>query len=369
MSGYETKYNPEIRRNNMKAAVWHARNDVRVEEYPDPPSPPAGQVKVEVKWCGICGTDLHEYMGGPLYIPTAEPHPMTGAKAPLILGHEMAGEVVEVGPDVSRVSIGDRVALCPIIGCQECEYCRSGLMGLCPDIAFLGISWSGGGFAQFVNVHDYMCYRLPVAVSYEIGALVEPFAATVRAVKKANVTPGETVAVIGSGAIGLMALQAAKIAGAEQVVVFETAARRQELALQTGASALIDPSKQDPLDAIADLTNGAGADVVIECAGVEATGILAGQVARRMGRVIVMGVFEKPALLNYTDLVYGEKTVSGSMGGYGIFDEAIRMMADGRFNGEPLITGRIGLDEILELGFKALVKYKEANVKILVSPS
>ncbi len=352
----------------MKAAVWHACRDVRVEEYPEPPPPPEGQVKIEVKWCGICGTDLHEYMAGPLYIPAAEPHPMTAAKSPIILGHEMSGNVVEVGPGVSRVAVGDRVALCPIIGCQECEYCRSGLMGLCPTIAFLGISWSGGGFTQFVNVHDYMCYRLPPEVSYEIGALVEPFAATVRAVKKANVKPGETVAVVGAGAIGLMAFQAAKIAGAGQVVVFETAARRQELALQTGASALIDPVKQDPREAIEDLTDGAGADVVIECAGVEATGILAGQVARRMGRVVVMGVFEKPALLNYTDLVYGEKTVTGSMGGYGVFDEAIQMMADGRFNGEPLITGRIKLDDILEKGFKTLIKHKEANVKILVSP-
>ena len=171
------------------------------------------------------------------------------------------------------------------------------------------------------------------------------------------------------GAIGLMALQAAKAEGAGQVVVFETAARRQELAMQTGASALIDPSKQDPVEAVAELTNGAGADVVIECAGVAATGVLAGQVARRQGRVVVMGVFEKPALLDYTDLVYGEKTVTGSMGGYGVFDEAIQMMLDGRFNGEPLITGRIGLDDILETGFKALIEHKDENVKILVSPS
>ena len=122
------------------------------------------------------------------------------------------------------------------------------------------------------------------------------------------------------------------------------------------------------MEAIQDLTGGAGADAVIECAGVEATGILAGRIARRKGRVVVLGVFEKPAPLDYIDLVYGEKTVTGSMGGYGVFDEAIQMMADGTFDGEPLITGKIGLDDILTAGFDALIKHKEENVKILVSP-
>jgi len=354
-------------RKPMKAAVWHGRGDVRVEEVPEPPSPPWGQVKVEVAWCGICGTDLHEYLGGPLYVPVDAPHPLTGAQAPVILGHELSGRVVDVGPDVTRVDVGDRVALCPIIGCQECEWCASGAMGLCRNIAFLGVSWHGGGFAQFVNVYDYMCYRLPPEVSYEVGALVEPFAATFRAVKRAEVGPGQTVAIIGSGPIGLMALQSARIAGADRVIAFEPAARRQALALECGASAVVDPLTQDPVAAIRGLTGGAGADVVIECAGIEATGILAGRVARHRGRVVVMGVFEQPAPLDYTDLVYGEKTVMGRMGGYGVFEEAIRAMAERKFDGEPLITGRIGLDDLLD-GFEALIEHKEENVKILVSP-
>jgi (R,R)-butanediol dehydrogenase/meso-butanediol dehydrogenase/diacetyl reductase len=351
----------------MKAAVWHGRRDVRVEEVPEPPSPPRGQVKVEVAWCGICGTDLHEYVGGPLYIPVDAPHPLTRARAPVILGHELSGRVVEVGPGVSRVHVGDRVVLCPIIGCQECEWCTSGSMGLCTNIAFLGTSWHGGGFSQYVNVYDYMCYDLPPEVPYEVGALVEPFAATFRAVSRAEVRPGDTVAIIGSGPIGLMALQSARIAGAGQVVAFEPAARRQELALECGANAVVDPVKQDPVAAIRDLTDGAGADVVVECAGIQATGMLAGRVARRRGRVVVMGVFERPAPLDYTDVVYGEKMIMGSMGGYGVFDEAVQAMAEGKFNGQLLITGEIGLDAILG-GFDALIRHKEENVKILVSP-
>jgi len=198
--------------------------------------------------------------------------------------------------------------------------------------------------------------------------MVEPFAATYRAVKQAGVKPGETVAIVGTGPIGLMALQSAHIAAAGQVIAFEPAAKRQELARQCGATAVIDPLKQDPVAAIREITDGAGADVVIECSGIEPTGILAGRVARRKGRVVVMGVFEHPAPLDYTDLVYGEKTVMGSMGGYGVFDEAIRVMAEGKFNGTPLITGRIDLDNILA-GFDALINRKEENVKILVSPN
>jgi (R,R)-butanediol dehydrogenase/meso-butanediol dehydrogenase/diacetyl reductase len=351
----------------MKAAVWHAQRDIRIEEVPEPPPPPAGQVKVEVAWCGLCGTDLHEYLGGPLYIPADVPHPLTGARAPVILGHEMSGLVVEVGPGVTRVKVGDRVALCPIIGCLKCRWCKSGLMGLCTNIAFLGVSWHGGGFAPYVNVHDYMCYHLPQEVSYEVGAMVEPFAATYRALKQAAVQPGETIAIVGAGPIGLMALQSARIQGAQQVVTIEPAAKRQQLARQCGATVVVDPLKQDALAAVRDLTGGEGADAVIECSGIEATGILAARIARRKGRVVVMGVFEHPAPLDYTDLVYGEKTVMGSMGGYGVFDEAIQAMASGRFNGEPLITGKIKLDDILG-GLDALIKHKEDNVKILVSP-
>ena len=218
-----------------------------------------------------------------------------------------------------------------------------------------------------MNVYDYMCYKLPPEVPYEIGAMVEPFAATLRAVKRAHMAPDETVAIVGTGPIGLMALQSARIAGAGEVIALEPAARRQELARQCGATRVVDPSTTDPVGAVRDLTHGAGADVVIECAGIPATGIIAGRIARRRGRVVVMGVFEAPAPLDYTDVVYGEKTVTGSMGGYGVFDEAIQAMADGRFDGEALITGRIGLEDILD-GLRALIEHKDEHVKVLVSP-
>ena len=352
----------------MKALVWHGRKDVRVEQVPDPPPPPPGQVQIEVAWCGICGTDLHEYLGGPLYIPADKPHPLTGAKAPVILGHELSGRVIAVGGGVEGFKVGDRIAACPIIGCLKCRWCKAGFMGQCDTVAFLGVSWSGGGFAEKLNMNAYQAYHLPGTVSDEVGALVEPFSATVRMVAKGELTPETQVAVVGAGPIGLMALMAARIAGAQRVVSVELAERRIALAKECGAAAVINPKTEDPFQRALELTGGEGFGVVLECVGQPSTGLLAGRLARTRGRVIVMGVFEEPAPFDFTDLVYGEKTVLGSMGGYGMYNEAIAMMADPRFRGDVLITGRIKLDDIIERGFRPLLEEKDQHAKILVSP-
>jgi len=353
----------------MKALVWHGRKDVRVEEVPDPRSPGAGQVQIDVAWCGICGTDLHEYLGGPLYIPVDAPHPLTGAQAPVILGHELSGRIVAIGDDVEGFALGDRIAACPIIGCLECRWCKSGFMGQCEKVAFLGISWEGGGFAERMNLNAYQAYKLPPSVPGDVGSLVEPWAATVRMVAQAEIGPDDNVAVVGAGPIGLMALVAARIAGAKRVVSLEVAGRRIELARTCGATAVVNPAEEDPIQRGQELTEGEGFDIVLECVGRPDTGLLAGRLTRIRGRMMVMGVFEEPAPLDFTDLVYGEKTVMGSMGGYGMFDEAIALLADERFPGDTLITGRIKLDDIIDQGFRPLIEEKERHVKILVSPN
>ena len=351
----------------MKAAVWHGQKDVRIEDVPEPGHPPAAQVKVEVAWCGICGTDLHEYWSGPVYLPAEKPHPLTGVQTPVILGHELSGRVVEVGEGVKRVNVGDGVALCPIIGCLECRWCKAGFMGLCERVAFLGSSWHGGGFARYLNVHEYMCYRLPGSVSDETGAMVEPWAASVRAILQAEVHPGDSVAIVGAGPIGLMVLQAAGIAGAGQRIVIEPSLRRQGIAQLLGATAVINPLESEVVEAVGRLTDGGGADVVVECVGIESTGQLAGRITRRRGRLVVMGVFPRPSPLDFTDLLFGEKTVMGSMGGYGQFERAIQMMADKEFQADPMISGKIELEDLVEKGFEELIQHRERNLKILVS--
>lgn len=352
----------------MKAAVWHGRQDVRIEAVPDPADPPPGQVQVEVAWCGICGTDLHEYLGGPIYIPQDTPHPLTLVRAPVIIGHEMSGRVANVGEDVEGFAAGDRVVACPIIGCQRCRWCRSGFMAQCDTVAFLGTSWWGGALSERLNLYAYQCFHLPDAISDEVGALVEPFSAAVRAVAQGGVGPGDNVAIVGAGPMGLMALLASTLRGAKRVVAVELVERRKDTAKLCGAADVIDPSKEDITKRALDTTEGEGFDVVIECVGQPATSQLAGRLTRTRGRLVVMGVFEKPALFDMTDLVFREKTVIGSMSGYGLYDETIRMMTDPRFKGEALITGRIPLDDLVEKGYRGLLCEKDRNVKTLVSP-
>lgn len=352
----------------MKAAVWHGREDVRIEEVDEPLPPPPGQIQVKVAWCGICGTDLHEYTGGPLYIPAKRPHPLTGVQAPVIIGHEMSGEVVAVGEGVDQFAPGDRIAACPIIGCGKCRWCRSGSMAQCDQVAFLGTSWTGGALAQRLNLLAYQCYHLTDDLSDEVGALVEPFSATVRAVAQSGAGPDDNVAIIGAGPIGLMSLMAARIRGAKRVIAFEVAEKRMEAARLCGADAVVNPLSENPEQAALALTDGAGFDVVIECAGLPATVLMAGRLTRTRGRLVIMGVFEKPAALDLTDIVFREKTVSGSMSGYGLYDETIRMMSDARFRGDFLISDHIGLDDLIGKGYHGLLHEKDRHVKILVRP-
>ena len=141
----------------MKAAVWYGRQDVRIEDVANPPQPPPGQLQVEVAWCGICGTDLHEYIAGPVYIPQHAPHPLTSVRAPVLIGHEMSGRVTAVGEGVQNFAVGDRVVACPIIGCQQCRWCRSGSMAQCDKVAFLGIELVGRS-----TVRKFELVRVPV---------------------------------------------------------------------------------------------------------------------------------------------------------------------------------------------------------------
>jgi (R,R)-butanediol dehydrogenase / meso-butanediol dehydrogenase / diacetyl reductase len=352
----------------MKAAVWHGRQDVRIENVREPAAPPPGQVQVKVAWCGICGTDLHEYLGGPLYIPFDQPHPLTGVQAPVIIGHEMSGEVVAVGKGVEDFTVGDRIAACPIIGCGKCRWCRTDSMAQCDHVAFLGTSWTGGALAERLNLNAYQCYHLNDAINDEVGALVEPFSATVRAVAQGDPGPEDSVAIVGAGPIGLMALMAASVRGVKRVVVLETAARRIEAAKLCGADTVIDVKQENAEKLALEITNGQGFDLVIECAGQPASVSLAAKLTRTRGRLVIMGVFEKPAAIDFTDLVFREKTISGSMSGYGLYDETIRIMADARFRPDLLITGCIGLGDLVAKGYYGLLHEKDKHVKLLVRP-
>ncbi len=234
----------------MQAVRWHAPRDVRLDEVPAP-SAPRGEVIVEVAACGLCGSDLHEYLHGRVDIPK-RPHPLTGVMPPVTLGHEFAGRVVALGPGVGDFRPGDRVAVNPCLTCGECAWCRRGQSNLCAKLGTLGLS-RDGALAPLVAVPTSGCHRLPAEVDDEQAAVVEPLAVAVHACARARLQGGERVAVIGGGAIGLLVLQVLRAKGAAFVVVVEPRAERRRLALELGADAVIDPDAEDPARTIADL--------------------------------------------------------------------------------------------------------------------
>ncbi|GAB6154074.1 2,3-butanediol dehydrogenase [Desulfosporosinus burensis] len=351
----------------MKAAVWYGRKDVRVVDVPEPPSPGEGWVKVKVEWCGICGSDLHEYLAGPIFIPVAEPDALTGSIAPIILGHEFSGEVVEIGPGVKNVQVGDRVAPDACQVCWECYHCKRMNYSMCEKLAFTGLM-TDGAFAEYVNVPAYTMYKIPDDMSYEVAAVIEPIAVGIHAVRQAPVIEGDKVVVLGAGTIGLATLQAAKAAGASRVYVIEMAKARKEYALNMGATAVFDPREVDVVAKIKELTNGLGADISFECVGNEKTAPLAIQLARKSGKVVMVGIFERESSFNFFEVTANEKHIIGSLAYNGEFATAIDLLNDGRLSAEPMITGKIKLEDIIERGFEELVNRKEANIKILVSP-
>lgn len=350
----------------MKAAVWYGKKDVRVEEVPEPPSPKKGEVKIKVYQTGICGSDLHEYDAGPIFIPTEDLHPLTGRKAPLILGHEFSGEIVEVGEGVTNVNVGDRVAPDAAQHCGECYMCKVNRYSVCEKLAFTGLM-TDGAFAEYVNVPAYSCFKLLPELSNDAGALVEPLAVGFHAVRQGQLLLGDSAAVVGAGTIGLVTIQATRAAGASKVFAIEISKDRKEKAKDLGAIVL-DPTQTDVAEEIKDQTDGQGVDVAFECIGKAETVNTCIQCAKRGGKIVVVGIFEKPGEINYNDLVFEEKEVVGSLAYCGEFDSAIALLADGRIKAEPLITGKIKLVDIVENGFEELLRNRDSNIKILVEP-
>ncbi len=349
----------------MKAALWHGARDVRVEEVAEPQIQP-GKVIVRVAWCGICGSDLHEYMAGPIFL-SAKPHPLTGDCAPLIIGHEFSGEVVEVGEGVTRVKPGDRVVVEPVLSCGKCNACKTGRHNLCDLIGCYGMNGGGGGFSELAMVDEGMVHLLPDNISYEQAALIEPTSVALHAVRESRLKAGDTCVVFGTGPIGLLVILAAKAAGASQIIAVELSPQRREMAKKLGAHATVDPSQTDTVQAIREITGG-GADVVFEVTGVEPGLLGAIESAKAGGQIVIVSVWEKPLTLSPNAFVFRERHLMGSFGFRNtVFPAVIRLISDGRIKVDELITKKIPLDAISVEGFEELANSKE-HIKILVTP-
>ena len=353
----------------MKAAVWHARRDIRVQEFPDPGDPAPDEVRLRVAWCGICGTDLEEYLHGPLFIPVKEPNPLTRVKAPLVMGHEFVGRVEEVGQAVDDLRPGDHVAVDTLIHCGECTFCRRHQVNLCDQLAIMGLS-THGGLAEFVNAPRYMCFKYPTTLADPHAALAEPASVAVHATRKGRLEAGETVAIVGAGTIGLLNLQVALAMGAGRVFVVEPEPRRRQLAMDLGATSSIDPLAEDAVLAVRRITRGIGVDIAFEDAGSTQAMAMVPDLVRKAGRAVFVGLHDEPVPMQMVSVVCGEKELIGSFSH--VYDEdfstAVEMLSTGSIVSEPLITAQIGLDDLVPHGLEELACGKARHLKILVSP-
>lgn len=337
----------------MLAAVYHGRHDIRVQEWPSPPSPPAGWVTVATTYCGICGTDIDEYLHGPVVIPTA-PHPLTGARAPLVLGHEGAGVVVAAGAG-SGIEPGTRVGLENSVGCGRCPACLSGNRQLCPQLAVMGLMLDGA-LAEAVNVPASMCAVLPSDLPDEAGALAESLAVAVRAVRRAAGVAGVDVHVFGAGTIGLMTAQVARAAGARSVTLRDPSAKRLGRAEMMG------------FEVAAPGPDGGRAPVVFECTGTAGGWSDSLLATGKSGTTVVLGVHDRPRETDLLALLMDERVILASLS-HAMKDDylpAIDLLHQRKVDFEPLITDRVPLASAVDRGFKPLVEDPEAHLKILI---
>lgn len=348
----------------MKAAVWYGNKDIRVEERAID-LPAVGEIQIQVSRAGICGTDLHEWWAGPIWMPVDEPHPLTGKMAPLIAGHECSGTVVAVGEGVHKFQVGDRVTSDSATWCGECDSCKKGWHSLCEKCAYLGLS-RDGVYAEYVNVPEPSVEKLPNNVSFEWGAMAEPLACALHVIYKSRLVIGESIVIIGTGPIGLMCAHFAKIAGGKVYVVARSDFKKR-MASELGAIVL-DPAVDDIVSYIKNENGGQGADIALEVVGTEDTIDLALKVVKTRGRVVLVGFPEEKPVVDWNTILYNELEVLGILNNGGEIHQVLEMMSNGTINPEPFITGRIGLSEIIEKGYREL-KNNHKHIKIMVDPS
>lgn len=344
----------------MKAARYYEKKDIRIEDV-EVPTPGENQIKIAVTYSGICGSDLHEYVGGPIFIPQDNPHPISGVKAPLTMGHEFTGEVVEVGDNVTKHKVGDHVTIEPIIA-------KDGLVGkynLDPNLSFVGLG-SDGGFAEFAVVNEDQAHTVPDSIDDETAALAEPAAVALYAVRKSTIKAGDTAAVFGCGPIGLLTIESLKAAGAAEIYAIELSESRRNKAEELGAIAVNPEELEDVVEYLVDKTDG-GVDVAFEVTGVGPVLQQSIDAVKPDGETVVVSIWEQPAEINVNALVTKEKMVRGTIGYRDVFPAVLKLMEQGYFSKDNYVTKKIKVDDIVEEGFETLVNSKD-QIKILVSP-
>jgi len=326
----------------MRAAVLTNKLLIEIKELAVP-VPGEKEVIVKVMACGICGTDQHIYHGQP---------GSAAVQYPIVLGHELAGEVVQVGTKVAQLKAGDRVSIDPNIYCGECEYCRGGRVHLCNQLQAVGVT-RDGGMSEYCAVPAANCYPLPGELSYEEGAMIEPLGCVLHGIQQIKIWPGASVLIIGGGYIGLMMMQMANIYGGSPVVVSEPDTTKHSLALQLGAAETVTPMELEQ-------HFGDGFDIVIECVGRKDSMTQAVAMAKKGGQVLLFGVSAPNTKIevNPFEIFSKELTIKGSFINPHTHDQAISLVQRGKIQIKPLLSHQFEMEELPVV----MAEYPKMNV-------
>lgn len=354
----------------MKAARYYDRGDIRIDELPEPDVTP-GTVGIDVAWCGICGTDLHEYLEGPIFAPGhGHSHPISGESLPITLGHEFSGVVYAVGEGVDDLEVGQHVVVEPyIIGDDVDTGPDSRDYHLSPNMNFIGLAGRGGGLGEKIVVQRRWVHPIDPSVPLDQAALIEPLSVGYHAVERSGAKAGDVALVGGAGPIGLLTAAVLKAQGVT-VVISELSPLRREKAIEAGvADYALDPAAVNVADEVRRLTDGKGADIAFECTSVQVVLDTLMDALRPTGVLVVVSIWGKRADFDMHKLVMKEIDLRGTIGYVNSHPATIKLVESGKIDLAPFITGKIGLEGLVDEGFDTLINRNETAVKILVSPS
>lgn len=351
----------------MRAARYHDRRDIRIEDIAEPELRP-GTVAIDVAWCGICGTDLHEYLDGPIFIPPAgQPHPISGESAPVTLGHEFSGTVTALGDGVTDLRVGENVVVEPYIIADDVDTGPGQNYHLSADMNFIGLGGRGGGLAEKIVVQRRWVH--PIGdIPLDQAALIEPLAVAHHAFIRSDARAGQVAVIGGAGPIGLLTAAVLKAKGLT-VCISEVSQARKQKARETGvADHVFDPREVDVAERVRDLTAGRGADVGFECSSVPAVLDMLFDAVRPAGVIVNVSIWGHRPKVDMPSLVLKEIDLRGTIGYVNDHPATIRLVQDGAIDLAPFITARIGLDGLVDEGFDQLINNNDNHVKIIVDP-
>ena len=322
------------------------------------PVPGQDEVLLRVRACGICGSDVHGFLG------------LTGRRIPPVtMGHEFCAEVVQCGKNAKKFKEGELVIAQPIHFCGSCVNCRQGLTMLCLNKKFFGVLDTDGAMAEYIAVPEKLLYPLPAGCSPEVGALAEPYAVAYGAVKKAGDLTGKDVLIIGAGTIGICILQLVKLQGPKKIIVSDLSDTRLERAKLLGADGIVNPGKENDLEAIRTLTGGSMVDLSIEAVGVPATANQSIKALKVGGTTVWVGMSQREMTIDMQDIVCSARSVLGSFNyTHQDFGEVVQLLGSGRMESGRLISRVVSLEEAPQ-AFRDLHDRPDELLKILIDPT